>query len=157
MADVHSLDKIDRKLLELLQENARYSLKQLSERVYLSSPAVAARIEKLEKSGIISGYHADIDLDKMGYHITAYISVQMSPKQKQKAIPAITAMPNVIECSVVSGNNSLIMKVGFPSTAHLDHFIGLMQKYGHTETQIIFSTPVPHRQIIVPEEQEEEN
>ena len=70
------MDKIDKKLLRLLQENARYSLKQLSEKVYLSSPAVAARIEKLEEEGIITGYHADISLDKMGYHITAFINLK---------------------------------------------------------------------------------
>ena len=66
---VCTMDHIDKKLLRLLQENARYSLKQLSERVYLSSPAVAARIDKLEREGVINGYHADANLDKMGYHI----------------------------------------------------------------------------------------
>ena len=60
------MDHIDKKLIRLLQENARYSLKQLSERVYLSSPAVSARIEKLERDGVINGYHAHADLDKMG-------------------------------------------------------------------------------------------
>ena len=98
------MDKIDKKLLRLLQENARYSLKQLSEKVYLSSPAVAARIEKLEEEGIITGYHADISLDKMGYHITAFINLEMTPKQKASFIPFIAEVPNVIECNTVSGN-----------------------------------------------------
>ena len=130
------MDKIDKKLLRLLQENARYSLKQLSEKVYLSSPAVAARIEKLEEEGIITGYHADISLDKMGYHIIAFIA----------------EVPNVIECNTVSGNYSMLMKVSFPSTSDLDLFIGQLQKFGHTETQIVFSVPVPHRGIVMKEE-----
>lgn len=66
------MDKIDKKLLRLLQENARYSLKQLSEKVYLSSPAVAARIEKLEEEGIITGYHADISLVRWDIILSAF-------------------------------------------------------------------------------------
>ncbi|MCD8011370.1 MAG: Lrp/AsnC family transcriptional regulator [Lachnospiraceae bacterium] len=146
------MDKIDKKLLRLLQENARYSLKQLSERVYLSSPAVAARIEKLQEEGIITGYHADVNLDKMGYHITAFINLEMAPKQKASFLPFITEVPNVIECNTVSGNYSMLMKVSFPSTSDLDVFIGQLQKFGHTETQIVFSVPVAHRGIVVSEE-----
>lgn len=143
------MDRIDKKLLRLLQENARYSLKQLSEKVFLSSPAVAARIQKLEDDGIISGYHADISLDKMGYHITAFINLEMTPKQKAEFLPFISRVPNVIECNTVSGNYSMLMKVSFPSTTDLDVFIGQLQKFGHTETQIVFSVPVPHRGIVV--------
>jgi Lrp/AsnC family leucine-responsive transcriptional regulator len=143
------MDRIDKKLLRLLQENARYSLKQLSEKVFLSSPAVAARIQKLEDDGIISGYHADISLDKMGYHITAFINLEITPKQKAEFLPFISRVPNVIECNTVSGNYSMLMKVSFPSTTDLDVFIGQLQKFGHTETQIVFSVPVPHRGIVV--------
>ena len=55
------MDKIDRKILSLLQENARYPLKYLAQKVFLSSPAVSTRIERMEKAGIITGYHATID------------------------------------------------------------------------------------------------
>lgn len=147
------MDKIDRKLLKLLQENARYSLKQLSEKVYLSSPAVAARIEKLENEEIITGYHADVNLDKMGYPITAYINLEMAPKQKAVFIPFIAEVPNVMECNTVSGNYTMLLKAAFQSTKSLDEFIGQLQKFGHTETQIVFSTPVPHRGIILPDEE----
>ena len=143
MAERHSMDKIDRKLLKLLQENARYSLKQLSEKVYLSSPAVASRIEKLEEDGIIAGYHADISPDRMGYHSTAYVNLEMNPKQKPAFIDYIQTVPNVLECNIVSGNYTMLIKAAFPSTVDLDKFIGQIQKYGTTETHIVFSTPVP--------------
>ncbi len=55
------MDDIDRKILKILQDNARTSLKIIAEKTFLSSPAVSARIEKLEKDGIISGYHAMVD------------------------------------------------------------------------------------------------
>lgn len=143
------LDKIDRKLLRLLKENARYSLKQLSEKVFLSSPAVAARIEKLEKEGIISGYQVNINPERVGYHITAFINLEMPPEQKAVFLPYIATVPNVVECNVVSGNYTVLMKVMFPSTSDLNEFIGQLQLYGHTETQIVFSSPVPYRGIVI--------
>ena len=76
------MDKIDRKLIKLLQENARYPLKYLAEQVFLSPPEVATRIDKLEKSGVITGYSAKVDKLKLGYNITAFINLAMSPKEK---------------------------------------------------------------------------
>ena len=60
------MDDIDRKILRLLQSNARVSLKMIAEKTFLSSPAVSARIEKLERDGVILGYHALIDPIKLG-------------------------------------------------------------------------------------------
>ena len=122
------MDKIDRKLMSLLQENARYSLKQLAEQVYLSSPAVSSRIERLEKEGYITGYQAQIDPEKLGYHITAFISLEMNPKQKPTFYPFISACNNVLECNCVTGNYSMLIKVAFPTTQELDTFIGQLQK-----------------------------
>ncbi|MBQ5954200.1 MAG: Lrp/AsnC family transcriptional regulator [Lachnospiraceae bacterium] len=148
------MDKIDRMLIRLLQQNARYSLKQLSERVFLSSPAVAARIDKLEREGVITGYRANVDLDKTGYHITVFVNLEMNPKQKPAFIDYIQTVPNVLECNIVSGNYTMLIKAAFPSTVDLDKFIGQIQKYGTTETHIVFSTPVPPRGIIIYEEEE---
>lgn len=143
------MDKIDKKLIELLQENARYSLKQLSEQVFLSSPAVASRILKLEESKLISGYHAQIDSEKLGYHIGAYVNVSMEPKQKEDFIAFAKKCPNVIECSTVAGDSTMILKAMFASTIDLDNFIVEVQRYGTTQTQIIISEPIPRRNIIV--------
>ena len=141
------LDEIDIKLITLLQKNARYSLKQLAQEVYLSSPAVSARIERLEKLGVITGYHASVNQQKLGYHITAFINLAMDPDQKPVFYPFISACPNVIECNCVTGSYSMLIKVAYPSTQELDAFIGQLQKFGNTMTQIVFSTAVPHRSI----------
>ena len=78
------MDKIDAKLITLLQENARYPLKYLASQVFLSAPAVSSRIEKLEKQGIIQRYNAVIDKQKLGFHITAFINLEMKPNQKKE-------------------------------------------------------------------------
>ena len=144
------MDKIDRKLIKLLQENARYPLKYLAEQVFLSPPAVATRIDKLAKSGVITGYSAKVDKLKLGYNITAFINLAMSPKEKPVFYPFINACPNVIECNCVTGAYSMLIKVAYETTLELDAFIGHLQKFGNTETQIVFSTPVEHRGIEIP-------
>lgn len=142
------MDKIDLKIIRLLQNNARMPLKMLAEEVFLSPPAVAARIEKLEQSGVITKYSANIDKLKLGYYVTAFINLEIHPKQKPEFYPFIEACPNVIECNCVTGKYSMLIKVAFNTTMDLDTFIGKLQHFGNTETQIVFSTPVEHREII---------
>ncbi len=143
------MDKIDVALLSMLQKNARLPIKAMAEEVFLSSPAISARIEKLEKLGIITGYMAIVDPLKLGYHITAFINLEMTPKQKPEFYPFIRSCPNVLECNCVTGMYSMLIKVAFPSTMELDTFIGQLQKFGNTSTQIVFSTSVQTRGINV--------
>lgn len=110
------MDKIDAKLITLLQQNARTPLKVLASNVFLSAPAVSSRIEKLEKQGIILGYNAVVDNQKLGYHITAFVSLEISANQKQEFYPFIKKCPNVLECNCVTGSYSMLIKVIFPST-----------------------------------------
>lgn len=142
------MDKIDLKIIRSLQKNARISLKVLAEEVFLSPPAVATRIEKLEQAGVITGYSAKVDKLKLGYYITAFINLEINPKQKPEFYPFIEACPNVIECNCVTGKYSMLIKVAYNTTIELDTFIGRLQHFGNTETQIVFSTPVEHRGII---------
>ena len=150
------MDKIDYKIIELLQENARYPLKHLAEQVFLSTPAVSARIEKLEEAGVITGYSAQLDPLKLGYNIKAFINLEMSPNQKVEFYPFISACPNVLECNCVTGKYSMLIKVAYHTTLELDAFIGELQKFGNTETQIVFSTAVEHRGISLKAESESE-
>lgn len=142
------MDKIDRKIINSLQKNARASLKDLSKECFISSPAIAARINKLEKSGIINGYHSSINIEKIGFHVRAFIQVQLEPRQKDEFYPYVQSIPNVVECNCVTGDYSEIMEVIFPSTTDLDNFINtIQQRFGKTSTQIVFSTSVQHRGI----------
>lgn len=141
------MDKIDAKLISLLQKNARTPLKTLASEVFLSAPAVSSRIDKLEKQGIIIGYNASVDKMKLGYHIIAFINLEISANQKQEFYPFINNSPNVLECNCVTGSYSMLIKVAFPTTQELDMFIGQLQHFGNTSTQIVFSTPVPPREI----------
>ena len=142
----HKLDNIDRKIIEMLQKNARTPVKEIAKEVFLSSPAVSARIEHLEKNGLITGYHAQINPVFLGYHIKAFINLEVEPNQKKDFYPFIQSIPNVIECNCVTGDYSMLIEVAFRSTMELDHFINELQQFGRTKTQIVFSTSVEHRE-----------
>ncbi|MEF9895979.1 MAG: AsnC family transcriptional regulator, partial [Clostridia bacterium] len=81
---MQGLDEIDYQLIHLLQENARTPIKHLAEAVFMSPPAVAARIARLEKNGVIKGYRPIINLDMFGYNIMAYVNLQLVPGDKAR-------------------------------------------------------------------------
>jgi Lrp/AsnC family leucine-responsive transcriptional regulator len=139
------LDSIDKKIIQLLQQNARAPIKDIAKEVFLSSPAVSSRIERMEKAGIISGYHAQINYLLFGYHIKAFINLEVEPNQKKEFYPFISAIPNVMECNCVTGDYSMLIEVAFQTTVQLDHFINELQHFGRTKTLIVFSTCVEHR------------
>ncbi|MFT4007247.1 MAG: Lrp/AsnC family transcriptional regulator [Lacrimispora sp.] len=149
------MDDIDKKIVQTLQKNARASLKNIAESTFLSSPAVSARIEKLEREKIITGYHASVDPMKLGYHIIAFVNLDVSPVEKVQFYAYMDSIPNVLECNCVTGEYSMLVKVAFHSTMELDIFIGRLQKYGKTSTQIVFSTPVGPRGVDVTADAEE--
>ena len=141
------MDNIDRKILTILQRNARTPLKVIAEQVFLSSPAVSARIERLETAGYITGYQAQLSGMAMGYQIKAFINLEVEPSQKPEFYPYIESVPNVMECNCVTGDYSMLIEVCFHTTQELDQFINQLHRFGRTRTQIVFSTPVEHRGI----------
>lgn len=141
------MDKIDEKIIQMLQENARIPVKEIAKEVFLSSPAVSARIDRLSQDGLIKGYHMTIDRTKLGYDVTAFISLEMEPSQKSAFYPFIKNCPNVLECNCITGQYSQLIKVAFRNTSDLDVFLGHLQQFGRTSTQIVFSTPVEPRDV----------
>ena len=83
------MDNIDRKILTILQQNARTPLKVIAEQVFLSSPAVSARIERLESAGYILGYQAQLSCAAMGYQIKAFINLEISRARSRSFIPIL--------------------------------------------------------------------
>ena len=143
----NAVDMIDEKIVELLQENARIAIKEIAAQVFLSSPAVTARIERLESKGIIKGYHAAVDSVNLGYKIKAFVNLDLEPVQKEEFYPFIESVENVIECNCVTGDYSMLIETLFETTAQLDHFINELQQFGRTKTQIVFSTSVEQREV----------
>lgn len=151
-----TLDHIDIKILNMLQQDASIPIKEIAAEVFLSSPAVSARIERMERQGYIWGYHAHVNPQALGYHIKAFISLEIEPVRKKEFYPYVKGCRNVIECNCVTGEYSMLLEVLFPDTATLDQFIGELQDYGRTKTLIVFSTSVEHRGIRLLEHERDE-
>lgn len=142
------IDDIDKQIMALLKDDARASLKSLASYTYLSSTAVSARIEKLEKAGYIQGYYTKINPEKFGLSVRAFINLDLEPIQKKDFYPYVRSCPNVVACNCVTGDYSMLLEVLFASTFELDKFINELQHFGKTKTQIVFSTPVEHRDVL---------
>lgn len=146
----HSLDKTDIAILNLLQKNARTPIKTIAEKVFISPPTVAARIEAMEKAGIILGYHTKISDTVLGHPVRAFINLEVAPDRKSELYPFLQNSPEVIECSHVTGEYSVLIQTVFESTDLLDKFISRLQSFGRTKTQIVFSSVVEHRGFQIP-------
>ena len=145
------LDSVDIEIVNLLQKRGRVQLKELSAQINLSPPATASRIRRLEEEGILEGYQAQINPISLGLYTKAFILLEVAPEQKDEFYPYIRGVGNVIECNCVTCDYSMLLEVLFSNTIELDQFIGEIQRFGHTKTLIVFSTPVEHRGIELPE------
>jgi Lrp/AsnC family transcriptional regulator, leucine-responsive regulatory protein len=138
------LDEVSWQILEALQEDARTSFSELGRRVGMSPPAVAERVRRMEDAGIITGYRAQVNLEKLGFPITAYIRV--SAGEYCARMGAIAAnLPEVLEYHRVTGSDSGIMKVVASSVAHLEKVIDRLASYGTSTTSIVLSSPFETR------------
>ena len=130
-----------------MKKNARLPFSDLGQAISRAAPARSARIEKLEKSGSILGYQAQINPVSLGLYTKAFISLEVAPVQKKEFYPYIKKCKNVIECNCVTGDYSMLLEVLFENTMELDRFIGELQYFGRTKTLIVFSTSVEHRGV----------
>src|SRR5258706_6990681 len=129
---IDDLDVIDRKILAELQRNGRASNVELSERVHLSPAQCYRRQKRLEDSGLIRNYVAQLDAAKLGFTVTAFVSVQIANgpyKQPQKFQDAIAGIPEIQECHTVTGEADYLLKVVAPDLKAFSTF--LMERLTH--------------------------
>src|SRR5437660_3637680 len=146
------LDQIGGKLLQELQINGRLSYAELGRRVGLTTPAVVERVKRMEEAGIVVGYHADIDPNKVGMPITAFIRMSVVGDVFTRLTTVVKNSPEVVECHRGTGADSFIMKVHGRSVEHLESLIDRLTPYGTTSTSIVLSSPVEKREVTKPDE-----
>ena len=143
--------EIDRRIIGELAENGRLSFAELGRRVNLSPPAVAERVQRLERSGVIAGYRAEIDPKALGYPLTAIIRVKPAPGQLVR-IPELAAeIPQVGECHRITGEDCFYLTLHLRSIDELSETLDRFLVYGETTTSLINATPIPRRDPPVPD------
>ena len=140
-------DGTDRRILEELQSDGRLSLAELGRRVGLSPPAVAERVQRLERDGAITGYHARVDPRALGYSLTTVIRIRPAPRQIPKVAELARATPEVVECHRITGEDCYFMKAHVRDVEHMEELIDGFAVYGQTTTSIVQSSPVPRRHV----------
>ena len=146
-----SIDDTNRRILIELQADARLSLAELGRRVGLSSPAVTERLQRLEESGTIIGYRAEIDPRAVGLSLSAVIRIRPGPGQTQKVADIARGTPEVVECNRITGEDCYVIKAHLRDVAHLEEVIDRFTPFGQTTTSIVQSSPVPARAIALEE------
>src|SRR2546421_5220750 len=142
------LDSVDWKLLELLQADARLTYAELGRRVSLSPPAVGERVRRLEAEGVVTGFHASVDLAKLGFPLQAVVRIIASGKYSEQITAQVKAVPEGLECHRVTGEDSHVLRAAVRSVRHLENLIKhLAPQDGDTITSVILNTPVEHRVV----------
>ena len=147
LADDSQLDETNLALLAELQLDARVSLAELGRRVGLSAPAVAERLQRLERDGVVLGYRAQLDPAAVGYGISAIIRVRPAPRQLYKVADVARSAPEVVECHRITGEDCYLIKAHVRSMRHLEELLDTLAPFGQTTTSIIQSSPVPVRGV----------
>ncbi|MFO7721269.1 MAG: Lrp/AsnC family transcriptional regulator [Gillisia sp.] len=141
------LDRINWLILESLQKNARQSFSEIGRNVGLTSPAVADRVKKMEDSGIIKGYKAEVSYHKTGHQLKAVITLRAFMGRLKPFLEKVKEFKEVINCYRITGNENIIMEVVLYDQSHLEEFIDKLITYGETKTHIILSSVVEHGPI----------
>ena len=145
-----TFDSTDAHLLEELQANARLSHAELGRRVNLSPPAVAERLRRLERDGVIAGYRTEIDPQALGYTLGAIMRIRPSARQLAKVAELARETPEVVECHRITGEDCFFMRMYVRDIGHLEEVLDRFILYGQTTTSIIQSSPVPLRNPPLP-------
>jgi Lrp/AsnC family leucine-responsive transcriptional regulator len=138
-------DSTNLRLLEELQSNSRLSNAELGRRVGLSAPAVADRLARLEESGAIVAYSAEIDPRALGYSLSVVLRIRPAPRELKKVAELAQRTPEVVECHRITGDDCYLMRAWVRDVEHLEDVIDRFAPYGQTTTSIVQSSPVPAR------------
>jgi Lrp/AsnC family transcriptional regulator, leucine-responsive regulatory protein len=144
-----TVDAANRGLLAELQHDARLSLAELGRRIGLSPPAVAERLARLEATGVIRGYHADLDPRALGFGLGAVLRIRPAPRELKNVAALAQRTPEVSEAQRITGEDCYFIRLHVRDVEHLEEVIDRFAPYGQTTTSIVQSAPVPPRGVPV--------
>ncbi len=143
------LDKLDKDILKVIANDAKMPVKKIAELVFASVPTVNSRITELTARGIIKGFYTEIDHSLYEDSIKCYIDIEVAPAKREELYTFLRESANVISCDRVTGEYSLMLQAMFKNTYEMDKFINNIQLYGRTKTQIVFSSVIPYKNVIL--------
>jgi DNA-binding Lrp family transcriptional regulator len=135
-------DDLDRQIVAALREDGRMSMRALAARLHISRANVYARVQRLEKTGVITGYSATIDPRKCGYGLSAYVFLKIAQQSWQRVGSKVLSIPAVDHAALVSGEHDIMLLVRTRDAAELRDLVltelQAMPEVGATQTVLIF-------------------
>lgn len=144
------LDELDWRLLSELQADGRLSYNELARRVHLSSPAVAERVRRMERAGVITGYSAEVSAPAAGQPLLAFVQLRCSLGSCLLKTAKADDYPELIEIHKLSGEYCTMIKLRATSLAHFEGVIEQLGAHGKMRTHIVLSTQYDGRPVQLP-------
>lgn len=139
------MDNLNRQILDILQVEGRISMTELGKKISLSVPAVTERVRKLEDQGVIEGYKAQINPNKIHKSVKAFVLIKTHRCKAFREFCKESSL--VIECHRLTGEYSYLVKVVTETNELLEEFIDSTMEYGEPYTMINLSSPVSNKII----------
>jgi Lrp/AsnC family transcriptional regulator, leucine-responsive regulatory protein len=147
-----AMDATSRRILEELQADGRLTIAELGRRINLSAPAVAERVQRLERDGVITGYQATVDPKQIGYPLAAIVRIAPATSRFDKIRELARETPEVVECHRITGEDCFFLKLHLRSIDDLEPLLDRFTPFGRTTTSLIHSSPVTGRPLPLPSE-----
>jgi Lrp/AsnC family leucine-responsive transcriptional regulator len=142
-----SLDATDWRILEALQADGRASYADLARTVAMSPSAVTERVRRLEEAGVITGYAAVVDPERLGLTIMAFVRLRYPTNNYKPFHALIDTTSEIVEAHHVTGEDCFVLKVLARSMRHLEEVTGRISTLGPVTTTIVYSSPLPRRPL----------
>lgn len=142
-----SLDDLDWALLAELQRDGRASITGLARTISLSVSATGERLRRLEEAGVVTGYTAVVDVEKLGYQILAQLRLRYPSSRYQPLHDLIAKTPEIVEAHHVTGEDCFVLKVIATSMRHLEEISGRIGGLGSVTTSVAYSSPLERRAV----------
>ncbi|MFG2264527.1 Lrp/AsnC family transcriptional regulator [Streptomyces sp. NPDC048720] len=144
---VYSPDATDWRILDVLQRDGRASYAELARAVSMSPSAVTERVRRLEEGGVIRGYAAVVDPERLGLPILAFVRLRYPHGNYKPFHDLVAATPEILEAHHVTGDDCFVIKVAARSMPHLEEISGRIGGLGSVTTSVVYSSPLPGRPL----------
>jgi DNA-binding Lrp family transcriptional regulator len=143
-----TIDELDARLIGTLRDNPRVGLLEVARRLGVARGTVQARLAKLERRGVVTGYGPEVDPGAMGYAISAFVFVELNQGRLAEAVELLSTVPEVLEADAISGPQDLVCRVVARDTEHLQDLVNTLlatPAIQRCTSHIVLSRQVPPR------------
>ena len=143
-----TIDDLDARLITTLRESPRVGLLEVARRLNVARGTVQARLAKLERDGVVTGFGPEVDAAALGYAITAFVLIELAQGRLAEAVAVMSAMPELLEADAISGPQDVICRIVARDTEHLQELVNELLRtpaIRRCTSYIVLSRQVPPR------------